>query len=185
MLKYIRNRALAAVTQKPAIDRVLRALRDEDGSQLVEFSLSILVFLAALLGVFGFCLAVYSYQFVAYASESGARYAMVHGSEWTSACGTSAPPNFTMKYDCNVSATDVQNYVESISMPGISKTAIVATATWPGTTPDCTTSCSTCTTSNSQGCFVKVTVTYPFKFHLPFLPKSTFTVSSTAEKVIQ
>ncbi|MFC5860846.1 TadE/TadG family type IV pilus assembly protein [Acidicapsa dinghuensis] len=160
-------------------------LRREEGSQMVEFALSISVLFAVLCGIFGFCEAIYSSHFVAYAAESGARYAMVRGAEWKTSCNTSAPPNFTLGYNCQAVASDVQNYVRSIALPGINQSAVTVSTTWPGTTPDCTTGCTVCTTTTSQGCFVTVQVTYPFQFRLPFLSRSTMSLTSTSEKVIQ
>ena len=183
--RAIPDSALKAMTRKPVMRRLIGVIRDEQGSQLVEFAVSIMVLLMAILGIFGFCLAIYSYQFVAYAAESGARYAMVRGADWKTSCNTSAPPHFSLSYGCIVGTDDVQNYVRNIAIPGINASSITVNTTWPGTTPNCTSNCSVCTNTKSQGCFVKVQVTYPFQFLLPFLPASTFSLASTSEKVIQ
>jgi hypothetical protein len=37
---------------------------------------------------------------------------------------------------------------------------------------------------NNPGCAVQVVVTYQFKFILPFMPKSTYSMKSTSEMVI-
>lgn len=165
--------------------RLLLRLRDDAGAQLVEFALSIVVLIMFLFGVFAFCLAMYSYHFVSYVAQEGARFAMVRGSDWKTSCSTSAPPNFAIPYSCQASSSDVQNYVRSLAMPGINSSNITVTTTWPGTTPNCTSNCSICTTATSSGCYVKVQVTYPFLFNVPFVSQSTYNFSGTSQKVIQ
>jgi hypothetical protein len=165
------------------------ALRNECGAQTVEFALSILLLLTMLFAIIEFSLAMYSYEFLAYAAQEGARYAMVRGSDWLSNCSTSAPPNFTLNFSCIAQTADVQNYVKSLSLPGINQNNLTVTPTWPGTTPDCgTVPCAACTnpnTTKSKGCVVKVTVSYSFSFIAPFMPKSAFTFSGASQKVIQ
>jgi hypothetical protein len=113
----------------------------------------------------------------------------VHGHTWSkntaTNCSTSAPPNFTYPYQCTASSTDIQNYVQSLATPGINASNVTINTTnsyvWPGTTPDNTTTpCST--NANSQGCLVKVTVSYSFS--LPFLHFAALPISATSEKVI-
>ena len=95
-----------------------RWLREERGSALVEFAMTapLLIFLlfAVLQGMF----AMYAYHFTAYAAQQGARFAMVRGDTGSenipTRCGTSAPPNFTMVYDCEASTADIQNYVQGL-----------------------------------------------------------------------
>lgn len=162
-------------------------MREEEGSQLVEFSISVLALLALIFGALDCCRAMYSYHFVTYAAQEGARFAIVHGYDYNSDgnCGTKAPPNFTMSYRCVAQSSDVQNYVKSIVTPGISASNVTVTTTWPGTTPDCSKGCSACANANSQGCLVNVKVTYAFGFMLPFLPKGAITFSGTSSKVVQ
>lgn len=62
---------------------------------------------------------------------------------------------------------------------------IFVTTTWPGQTPDCSSSCSACSTTDKAGCLVNVQGSYTFNFMLPFLPKSALNFSGSAEKVIQ
>jgi Flp pilus assembly protein TadG len=165
--------------------QLARAARDESGSELVEFAAASTLLLMVLFGIFGVCLIAYSDYFVSYAAQEGARYAMVRGNGWSSACSTTQPPNFTITFGCTAASSDVQNYVQSLTMPGINQSNITATTTWPGITPDCSSNCSACTSSNSTGCMVKVVVSYSFGLMLPFLSKSTATVTGTSEKVIQ
>jgi Flp pilus assembly protein TadG len=163
--------------------------RGESGSSLVEFAMSALMLMGILVGVIEFGLAMYTYHFLSSAAQQGARFAMVRGYTWsenvTTNCSTSAPPNFTMTYDCTAQGSDIQNYVQSLATGGISSSSVTVNTTssylWPGTTPDGTT--TGCSTTNSQGCMVKVTVSYSFKF-LPIEKLSTLSLSATSEGVI-
>jgi len=153
------------------IQKLFRLARDERGAELVEFGLCALLLMSLVIGVLGFGLAVYTYHFVSYAAQAGARFAMVRGYTWskneTTNCSTSAPPSFAMVYDCTASATDIQNYVQSLATGGISASGVTIDTTssyvWPGTNADGTTSGCT-SNANSQGCMVKVKVSYTFKF---------------------
>lgn len=168
--------------QKIDLKKLHRSLGDEDGSQLVEFAISVLVLLSVVFGIMDFCRAIYAYHFVSYAAQEGARFAMVRGNGWAGygACNTSAPPSFTAKYDCVAKNTDVQNYVRSIAMPGINANNVAVNTNWPGTSSDCATA------NNSPSCPVSVNVTYTFTFMMPFLPRSaSLRFSGTSEKAIQ
>lgn len=165
------------------ISKAVRALRDESGSELVEFALAAMIFFMVVLGIADVCRAMYSYHFVAYAAQKGSRYAMVRGSTWTGACQSSAPPNFSVGYQCAASAGDVQNYVRSLGI--VNPANVNVNTTWPGTTPDCSSNCSACSSTNSPGCMVKVNVTYRFTFMVPFFKRTSVTFSANSVKVIQ
>lgn len=172
--------------RKSIIRRLLALVSKEHGAELPEFAIAASLFFMSMLGVVGFAKAVYCYHFVTWAAQEGARYAIVHGNTYSStACSSSAPPSFTMKYACQASSGDVQNYVKSLTTGGILISSVAATTTWPGTTPDCSSACSNCTTTNSTGCLVKVVVTYTFDFGMPYLPHSDLSITGTSEKVIQ
>lgn len=160
-------------------------IRDDSGSELVEFALSILILLTLVFGVVDFSRAMYSYHFASYAAQEGSRFAMVRGATWTSSCSTTAPPNYAQKYGCIAAQSDVQNYVRNLAMAGISPSKLTVTTTWPGTTPSCASGCSTCSPAASKGCFVKVKVSYQFSFMFPLLPKNALSFTSTSMKVIQ
>ncbi len=170
--------------------KLLRLAREERGTQLVEFSISALFAIILLFGVFDSMLEAYAIHFATYAAQQGTRFAMVRGHTWskntTTSCSTSAPPNFTMVYNCTASATDIQNYVQSLATPGISQTGVTINTTssyvWPGQNPDGTTTGCT-TNANSSGCMVKVTVNYTFNF-IPFVKVNPFPITATSEKVI-
>jgi Flp pilus assembly protein TadG len=172
---------------KVDMQKSFRLAREERGSALVEFAVTVpLVFLllfAVLQGIF----AMYAYHYTAYAAQQGARFAMVRGYTWSANirtyCGTSAPPNFTMAYDCEAQASDIQDYVQSLGAINPSNLTINTSSSyvWPGRNPDGTT--TGCTPTNSKGCLVKVTANYTFNF-VPFLPFTGLTMSATSEKVV-
>jgi Flp pilus assembly protein TadG len=167
--------------------KLFRLAREERGSALVEFAMTALILMLLLFGVLEWMYAMYAYHFTTYAAQQGTRFAMVRGYTWsknaTTSCSTSAPPNFTMPYDCTASSTDIQNYVQSLANGGINPSNVTINTTnsyvWPGTTPDG----ATCAQINGQGCLVKVTVSYSFSF-LPFLKVSSLPIAATSEKVI-
>ncbi len=171
------------------LQNLLRLARDESGIELVEFAMTALVLTIVMFAAFEFAFALYIFHFASYAAQEGSRFAMVRGNTWSknisTDCSTSAPPNFTMPYDCTASITDIQNYVQSLATGGISSSAVSIDTTssyvWPGTTPDGST--TGCTTANSQGCLVKVTVKYSFNF-MPFMKLSALPISATSETVI-
>lgn len=161
----------------------IRALRDESGAELVDFALCASVFAMLVLGTVDVCRAMYAYHIVTYGAQKATRYAIVRGATWGGSCSTSAPPNFTLNFGCTASASDVQNYVKSLG--GFNSGNVTVSTSWPGTTPDCSSNCSACTTTNSKGCTVKVKVTYAFTFIVPFLKRGTVNLSANSQKVIQ
>lgn len=151
--------------------RVLgRLIREQGGSELVEFALTAGIFLTVILGIVEVSRAMYEYHSVSNAAQEGVRYAIVRGGDWTSSCSTSAPPSFTLTYGCSASSTDVHNYVQSL--PGMNTANVTATTSWPG-------GCKT------HGCTVDVSVKYTFKFALPFLPQNSIQLTASSEQAIQ
>ena len=152
------------------VQKLSRLTCQECGSALVEFALTALALMSLMFGVIGFAMAMYTYHFVGSAAQKGARFAAVRGGTWSKTsnvpCSTSAPPNFTMAYNCTASSADIQNYVQSLTTLGINPSSVTINETssyvWPGITPDG----AACATTNSQGCLVKVTVSYNFNFLL-------------------
>jgi len=168
-----------------SVHRLLRLVLGEQGAELVEFAMIAWLLMLLVFGIFQCGFAMYAYHFMSYAAQQGSRFAMVRGYTWSknisTTCSTSAPPSFTMKYDCTASSTDIQNFVQSLATPGIITGSLTMNTTdsyvWPGTATACTTN------ANSPGCPVKVTVNYTFHF-LPFLPIASLPMSATSQQVI-
>jgi Flp pilus assembly protein TadG len=172
--------------------KLLRLAREERGSTLVEFAMTALLLIVLSGAILQWALAMYAYHFTTFAAQQGARFASVRGYTWSKSvatnCSTAAPPGFTMPYQCTASSADIQNYVQSLATLGINPSTVTINTTssylWPGVTPDCASSCSACSSNaNSQGCMVKVTVSYTFNF-LPFLKSSALSIGATSEDVI-
>jgi Flp pilus assembly protein TadG len=162
-------------------------LGDDQGSQLVEFAFVLVLLLTILLGIMDFCRFLYTYHFVSEVAREGTRYAVVRGYTFHGTACTFSSSNVP-KFACDATVANIQTYVQDLTPPGINSTNLTVTPTWPATTPDSSTNPTLCATnSNTPGCYVKVVVSYPFHFMLPFLPSSvtTYTVTSTSEMVIQ
>lgn len=143
--------------------------RREDGSSMVEMAISIILLLTLIFGVFEICLALYTYHFISDAAREGSRFAIVRGS----ACQSPG-------YECNATSAQIQTYVQSLGFPGINPSAMTVTTTWA---PYANSTCIT-VTCNDPGNQVKVTVNYQFPLSIPFIPSSTWSMSSTSSMVI-
>lgn len=153
------------------------SFRDDRGSVITEFTVGISVLSVLMFGILDCSRALYIRHFVAAASTSAARYAMVRGS---SAAGTSCSSN---SYSCAASATDVDSFIRKDIPPGVSPTKLTVSTTWPGTVPGGA-ACDSLSGNNSPGCLVKVQVSYSFAFLFPFLPRDAFALSSSSSVTI-
>jgi Flp pilus assembly protein TadG len=156
-----------------------RFLREECGGTIVEFAISAVLLFASFFGIMDFARALYAYHFVSYAAQEGSRYAMVRGNDWSGACASAT------SYGCTASSANITSYVQGLATMGISSGNITATPSWPQLNADDSSSgCSTTPTQNSQGCLVKVKVSYAFHFIMPFLPLSAMNMTATSEQPI-
>lgn len=157
---------------------LLRHASREEGSGLVETALASTVFLAMLMGVFQMSLAFYTLHYISDAARQGSRYAMVRGS--TSCTNT---PNLS---NCNVTSDQVQTYVRGIKYPGIQSSRLTLTTTWMTASTTQPTTWSTCSTGtcNVPGNQVKVVAAYTFPLSVPFVPRLSFSLTSTSKMVI-
>jgi len=162
-----------------------RFVHEESGAELVEAALAAMILFSILLAIISFSLAMYYYHFISYAAAEGARFAAVRGTTATTSCSTSAPPSFTMKFNCEANATDVQNYVQNLFSPASVDSHVSVTTTYTQTTPSCSSSCSACSDAESTGCYVKVVVSYQPSFYVPLIQSISPTFTSTAYQLIQ
>jgi len=152
-------------------------LRDDRGSEAVEFALAVSIWMAISFMVMYVSFALYAAHFVANAAEEGARYGSVRGSSWSNAsCSSNA-------LDCTASSADISSYVKSSVPPGLSTSNLNVSSAWPGTMSSGS-GCDTADGSNSPNCIVKVTVSYNFSFPLPFIANSQRLFSSTSQMTI-
>lgn len=153
-------------------------MAEETGSQLVEFALSILVWIFAVLLIAYASFTLYAANFVGDAPDEAARYAIVRGSTWNgSACSSTAT------VQCMATAANVTAFVQSILPPGLTSSQLSVTTSWPGATASGS-SCDTQNGSNSPNCLVKVQVTYTLTYPLPFLTNVALPMSTTAQMTI-
>ena len=150
----------------------------ERGSTLVEFAFVVIVLLLFLFGIIDFGRALYTYHFVANAAREATRYASVRGA----ACKLPA---------CPASAVDISSYVASITPTGINSADVVVNSVdsfiWPGIGPGSTGNnggCNNASNANKNpGCLVRVQITYPFRFVLPFMPSNTCSVGQKSGNI--
>jgi Flp pilus assembly protein TadG len=147
--------------------RNVKTLRSERGQVLVEFALSVLVFLVLLFGVLDFGRALYTYHMVSYAARAGTRYAVVRGS----ACNAAVS-------GCPATQTNVTTYIKSVTT-NLNPANLTVSVNWGNETNGCPAGTSP---SNSPGCSVQVAVSYKFVWLFSFLPATT--MSSTSQMVI-
>jgi Flp pilus assembly protein TadG len=139
------------------------------------------VLLTILFGIMEVSLALYSNHFIAEASREGARYAIVRGSTLGTAC--TAPGTATCVAQGGNNTGDIATYVKGLGFPGINSSNMTVNSSWsaylygktcPGTGP-----------CNSPGNQVTVTVLYSFPLNIPFVPATSYALSSTATMIIQ
>ena len=151
-----------------------RRWRDPAGQSLVESALSIGIILAVLIGILELTIALYDYNYVAYAAREATRWAMVRGS----AC--------TRLSDCSATGPQIQSYVRGLHFPMIQSSNLAVTTTWLSratTTPATWTACSA-SPCNLPGNEVQVTVTYPFTMDIPIVGRVGLNLRSTSSMVI-
>jgi Flp pilus assembly protein TadG len=155
---------------------------DEYATELVEFAIASSILFTLIFGIIEFCMAMYAGNFVAFAAQQGARYAMVLGDSWTNPCVSAG------SYDCQLTVAPnnyggatgvVTNYILGLPHPGLnnltaSNITVALTTTASG---------GACTVF-TRGCRVKVTVSYTFRMNLPFYSPS-FPLTSTSIETIQ
>ena len=155
-------------------------LRREEGATLLEFALSISIFLAVTFGIMILCMSLFTYEYVDFAAREAVRWAAVRGSD----CSL----NSTTMPDCNASGDQITAYVQSLKYPIVNPANVKVNSVWlkPNASPPtawtaCTSSDSTC---NAPGDAVKVTVSYQYNFDIPFAGNHPLNLSSTAQMVI-
>lgn len=123
-------------------------------------------------------LAMYVYQYCSDAARQATRYAMVRGS--TSCTNT---PNLT---NCDATTANITTYVRGLGYSGITTANVTVTTTWCSASTSTPTTWSSCSsgTSNAPGNLVKVAVSYPLTFQIPYGPNLSLSLSSTSQMVI-
>ena len=99
--------------------------REQDGSSLIEFAISIWTVLLLVFFIFEFCMTIYTYSVLANAAREGVRYAVVHGSD-TSLC---SGPGSGCSDSSGANITAVVNGFASVSFHDLR--AMTVTPSWP------------------------------------------------------
>ncbi len=134
------------------------ALRsNESGANLIEYALGLTVLFTLTFCFMELCMVYYSYDLIEELAREGTRYAMVRGAT----CPTATSPT------CEVTASQVNSYVSSLSYPNPGGGTITPNTSYPDG-------------NESVGSRVQVTVTYVFPIRMPFVPKSSLTMSNTS-----
>ncbi len=154
---------------KPRNPNPASTLWSQRGSALVEFALSLLVFLSLLFGVMDFGRALYTYHAVCHAAREGARFAIVNGSG-------------SKSYPGGASASDIANVVENAS--SLNPSTLNYNQQSPNTSAGAMNVYTTWNPNNKAGGTVKVQTQYNYRFMFPLLPSTTLTLSNTAQMVI-
>jgi Flp pilus assembly protein TadG len=137
-------------------------LRDELGSMLIEFSLSVwTVFLVTFL-IFEFCMTVYTYSVLGNAAREGVRYAIVHGSDSAACSG----PGVGCGDISGSNVTAVVKGYTAVTFHDMS--AMTVTPSWPDG-------------SSTPASRVVVTISYPYVAYLTLPGFSPPTMQVTAE----
>ena len=137
----------------------------ERGSTLAEFALALTASITMIVGIVDFGRCLYTNHFVSNAARLATRYASVRGSSCTAA-------------GCPATAASIQTYVRGLA-PELNQNSITVTTQW-NTAPGCGD-----VAHKGAGCYVQVSVSYPFKFAgVPLLPSFTMTMQSTSTMII-
>lgn len=160
----------------------------EQGAIAIEFALSVIILAVLVFGCIGVAMGFYTYEVVNEYARDASRYAIVHGNGCTkpdaSSCSiaTSCTANAVgTGYVCTGANTGLKTYLNNQIYPGINGANLQVTTLYalgPGATSCNATDC------NGAGDQVTVTVTYPYLYNIPFVPRRNLTMHGTSTMVI-
>lgn len=148
----------------------------EAGTALVEFALSMVLVLTIIFGIIDFGRAMFAYIWVANTARTGARYVMVTGASCLYSNGTS----------CGASNTQLINYLQNNSQ-GITFTSTCPISGNQGAVciqAGCINAVAKDQLPCASGVKGAVQVQYQFGFICPFLPRQTWTMTSTSARTV-
>jgi Flp pilus assembly protein TadG len=157
-----------------------RLAHGESGSAILEMALSVGILLTFIFGIMEVCLAAYTYHFISEASREATRYAIVRGATY-SPTQCSAPSSATCVAQGGSNTGDIATYVQNLNFPGIDPTKMQVNTTWLHSDG---TACGTTDSCKAPSSQVQVTIVYNFPLSVPFVPLSTWTLTSTSQMVI-
>jgi Flp pilus assembly protein TadG len=133
----------------------------EEGTALIEIAVALPLLCAFLFCFMEACLAIYSQDLISELACEGTRYGMVHGA----ACPTTTNPT------CEATATQVNTYVSSITIPNLAGGKITPDTTYPDG-------------NEAVGSRVQVKVSYTFPITMPFVPRNALNLSAISTTYI-
>ena len=161
--------------------RGIRRLKEEAGSGLIEFAVSLVLILTVLFGIIDVGRALYAYDWVANAARKGSRFMIVRGT------GCINNP-VLLPGGCPATATDSSNYITNAHGNGLDTTGIDPSQVHVSTLCFATNTVAQLPPCAPDGGYVRVSVMYTFKFITPFLAAafpSGVQMSSTSKVVVQ
>ena len=155
--------------------------KDQSGQSLVEFALMFVSFMFVMAGIFDFSRAIFYYNSLSEAARIGARYAIVHGENASSAAGPCASG---ASCDCDDSeggapnASAIRTAVLTRTI-GMNPSTVTTTCSWPDQNVSGT-------YLNSINKRVTVTVSYTYQPILTaFIPEANITLLGQVTSFIQ
>jgi Flp pilus assembly protein TadG len=136
-------------------------LRSEAGGSLVEFAITIPFMLSFIFGLMELCIACYTHELISEVAREATRYAIVHGATCITGSGSS----------CTASASSVNTYALATGLPNIGGGTLTPSTTYPDG-------------GEAPGDRAQVKVTYLFPLYIPFVSKTTLTMSATSTMCI-
>jgi Flp pilus assembly protein TadG len=160
-----------------SVVRKCRSRENDEGAELVEFALASTVLFLFIFGLMQLCIVFFMYNTTAEVARETTRWASVRGttSSVTSNGVTScANPNIT---GCPATTATIQSFGQNF----VGGSGLTVQSWWCNS--DGKTNCVTTQSNALPGNIVKVKVSYSFAT-VPFVSRSSLTVSSTSEMVI-
>jgi Flp pilus assembly protein TadG len=141
--------------------QVRRAIENDDGSTLIEFSATLSVLMTFVYVLMQISMLLYTYGMISECAREASRYASVRGST----CQTSSSTS------CTATTTSVSSYATGRGFPNLGGSVLSATTTYPDG-------------NEAPGSRVRVQITYPYSVSLPLVQKRTISLEVASEMYI-
>jgi Flp pilus assembly protein TadG len=149
------------MTRMKSLRRGLAHLRGNRGQSLVEFAITFSILIGFVFAFIEVCLMFYTFYMISESAREGSRYAAMHGS----ACQTAALAS------CTASASAINMYVAQLGYPNLGGGTMTVNTTFPDG-------------SQAPANHVTVAITYTFPIAMAFVPRSTWTLSTSSTMTI-
>jgi Flp pilus assembly protein TadG len=154
---------------------------------MLEFALTAVIVFTLIFGCMVLALGLYTYEVVNQYARDASRYAMVHGAGCQEAAHGNASCSICTGVapaaSCSTANAALKTFLNSELYPGINGSNLSVNAVY-GLSPAETANCTVPTTCNGTGDQVAVTVSYPYLYAIPFVPRRSFTMNATSTMTI-